>query len=260
MERLISLYQITDDLAGLNQTIRKFLRRNDTVTVDTKILSYSGFSITATLESASNDDPGKPEFLVLRLKFEYMGGEVTFITHPYISANFSGQINKIYEELKDGAIGELKDKVVLRPATDVADLKFAMDVINGFESAETPEESKPGFDRAVPRAEHERTNRTDRRERRYHTRDEHRRNNAEDTSGYRERFGHRNSEDHRRNIITSKDVAGMLLKSILGPSATRSFFRDNEVVGEVETQGAKFERTSGGQVITLVVQIKVEDI
>lgn len=261
MERKIKLFKVDETGKGLAKPNREFWSSELRTVVEEKKFTNDDMSLEVKLTQLPNKDKKKGPVFGLSVELTTNGYTARYVSCSYVENRYVNELRQAIASVDKSNLQDLANKFTFCEI-DGKELDFEPQIFSLFDVPEEKKEERPGFDRSVPRAERQRREATgDRSNRpgRYRHREDDKASREEDHD-YRGRFGHRNSEDHRRNFVSSQEIAKHLLKPVLGFDCTRSFFRENEVVGDIDTLGAKFDRVDGGQVITLVVQIKIEDI
>lgn len=261
MERKIKLFNINETGKGLSKENREFWASELRTVVEEKKFANDNMTLEIKLVRLENMDEKKGPIFGLSMDLVTNGYTARYVSNSYVDKRFTKELSQAIGNVDKSNLINLTEQFIFCDHNG-NEIEFERQIFSLFDVPEEKKEDRSGFDRAVPRAERQRREATgDRNNRpgRYRHREDDKVSREEDHD-YRGRFGHRNSEDHRRNVVSSQEIAKHLLKPVLGYDCTRSFFRENEVVGEIDTLGAKFDRADGGQVITLVVQIKIEDI
>lgn len=261
MERKIKLFNINETGKGLSKENRDFWASELRTVVEEKKFANDNMSLEIKLVRLENMDEKKGPIFGLSMDLVTNGYTARYVSNSYVDKRFTKELSQAIGNVDKSNLTNLAEQFIFCDHNG-NEIEFERQIFSLFDVPEEKKEDRPGFDRSVPRVERQRREAAgDRNNRpgRYRHREDDRTTREEDHD-YRGRFGHRNSEDHRRNFVSSQEIAKHLLKPVLGFDCTRSFFRENEVVGDIDTLGAKFDRVDGGQVITLVVQIKIEDI
>lgn len=260
MERKIKLFKVDETAKGLSKETRDFWSSELRTVAEEKKFTNDNMSLEIKLVQLPNKDEKKDPIFGLSMDLMTNGYTARYVSNSYVDKRFVNDLRQAITDVDKSSLPNLAKQFTFCEA-DGKEFDFELQIFSLFDVPEDKKEDRPGFDRSVPRAERQRRegagDRANRPGRRHRDDD---RTVREEDHDYRGRFGHRNSEDHRRNFVSSQEIAKHLLKPVLGFDCTRSFFRENEVVGDIDTLGAKFDRVDGGQVITLVVQIKIEDI